>query len=109
MKKRNLVLFTILEIITLGIYGFFWDYFVVKDLNEKEKNLPIVVDVVISFLFGIITLGIYWLYRQFKFFRKIDEYYNTNLTILNFILTILFLGLITKIIIQNTINKSNNE
>ncbi len=109
MKKRNLLLSIILVIITIGIYAIVWDYKVTKDLNEKENSLPIVSDVIISILFGIITLGIYWLYRQFKFFRKIDEYYNTNLTILNFILTILFLGLITKIIIQNIINKSNNE
>ena len=107
MKKRNLLLSIILVIITIGIYAIVWDYKVTKDLNEKEKSLPIVSDVIISILFGIITLGIYWLYRQFKLFKKFDAYFNSKYFICNFIATILFLYAVNVGIIQNQINNNN--
>ena len=107
MKKRNLLLSIILVIITIGIYAIVWDYKVTKDLNEKEKSLPIVSDVIISILFGIITLGIYWLYRQFKLFKKFDAYFNSKYFICNFIATILFLYAVNVGIIQNQINHNN--
>ena len=109
MKKRNLGLVLLLEIITLGIYGFIFDYYYVKDLNEREKSLPVIIDVLTAVLFGIMTFNVAWLIRQFNLFKKTDKYFNSNNHILNFVLTILFLGIIPIVIIQNQINKSENN
>ena len=109
MKKRNLVLVLLLEIITLGIYGFIFDYYFVRDLNEREKDLPAIIDVLTAVLFGIMTFNVSWLIRQYNLFKKTDKYFNSNYTKLNFVLTILFLGIVPIVIIQNQINKSENN
>ena len=66
IKKRGLAGLILLSIVTFGIYGLYWTYHLVKDVNvmcegdgKKTSGLLKII------LFGMITFGIYtlvWLY-----------------------------------------------
>ena len=66
IKKRGLLGYVLLSIITLGIYGLYWIYKLAKDVNTicagDDKKTGGLLKV---FFLGLITFGIYdlvWLY-----------------------------------------------
>ncbi|RGZ01516.1 DUF4234 domain-containing protein [Clostridium sp. AM58-1XD] len=70
MKKRNFWMMLLLTIITCGIYGIYWWYCFVEDMNalcegrSNEKPSP---NYIIVILLSFVTCGIYsliWMYKQ---------------------------------------------
>ena len=66
IKKRGLLGYVLLSIITLGIYGFYWIYKIAQDVNAMcEGDGKKTGGLLKYFFLGLITFGIYdlmWLY-----------------------------------------------
>lgn len=76
-QDRNFWMYLLLSIVTCGIYGIYWWYVFVNDLNtlgqgdgEESPNYIVVI------LLSIVTCGIYnyfWYYKQGNRMQKIGQ------------------------------------
>lgn len=111
ITSRSIPLAIILSIVTCGIYGIYWLYCLVNDLNtasghEQDTSGGMVI------LFSIITCGIYGLYWYYTAGRKVNEVqeYNrqpqdTYLGILYLVLDLVGFGIVSMALMQNELNK----
>ncbi|MCH5265903.1 MAG: DUF4234 domain-containing protein [Lachnospiraceae bacterium] len=109
VKKRNLVLYIILSLITGGIFMLYWIYSLTTDTNTISGETDDTSGGMVI-LFTIITCGIYGLYWAYKRGGKIDKAKTnrgesaSNKGILYLILYF-FAGIISIALIQNEVNK----
>lgn len=108
---RSIPMAIILSIITCGIYGIYWMYCLVNDLNtasghETDTSGGMVI------LFSIISCGIYgyyWYYTAGGKVGEIQEYDHRPrdgyLGILYLVLNLIGLGIVSMALIQNELNK----
>ncbi len=111
ITSRSIPMAIILSIITCGIYGIYWMYCLVNDLNtasghDDDTSGGMVI------LFTIITCGIYGLYWYYTAGRKvceIQEYdrrpQDSYLGILYLVLDLFRLGIVSMALIQNELNQ----
>ena len=111
ITSRSIPLAIILSIVTCGIYGLYWLYCLVNDLNtasghEQDTSGGMVI------LFSIITCGIYGLYWYYTAGRKVNEIQeygrqpqDTYLGILYLVLDLVGFSIVSMALIQNELNK----
>lgn len=73
-EKRPLILLVLFQLVSCGVFGFYWAYVVSKEMkvvHKKEKILPVV-----ELLASILTMGIYlifWCYKYGKLIAKAQQ------------------------------------
>lgn len=111
ITSRSIPMAIILSIITCGIYGIYWMYCLVNDLNtasghDGDTSGGMVI------LFTIITCGIYGLYWYYTAGRKVSEIQeydrrpqDSYLGILYLVLDLFRLSIVSMALIQNELNQ----
>jgi len=124
MKKRDLVLWVIVSIVTFGIGGIVWFAKITNDVNflskqQDKANTPLVPEEeqyttswIAALFFTIITFGLYGLYWAFKTSRAVfvakkakGMVESTDYSVINLILGFLGLGIVIQVILQNELNE----
>lgn len=108
---RSIPLAIVLSIITCGIYGLYWIYCVVTDLNTASGEVDDMSGGLVILL-GIVTCGIYMLYWYYKAGGKVNKIQYLNgrpqdgsLGILYLLLAFFGLSIVTLALIQSELNK----
>ena len=74
-QDRSFAKFLLLSIVTLGIYGIYFEYCMIKDINiicqEDGKTTP---GIVVLILLNCVTLGIYSSWWIYCFAERLDNY-----------------------------------
>ena len=110
IQKRSIPLCIILSLVTCGIYGLYWIYCIVNDLNRVygEYDSPSGGMVI---LLSIVTCGIYELYWLYKAGEKIDTIrLNNNLPaenngLLYLLLSLFKLTIVSWALLQSELNQ----
>lgn len=124
MKKKDLVFWVIVSIVTFGIGGLVWFAKITNDVNflskqQDKANTPLVPEEeqyttswIAAVFFTIITLGLYGLYWAFKTSRAVfvakkahGLVDSTDYSVINLILWFLGLGIVIQVILQNELNE----
>ena len=110
IENRNIALCIVLSIVTCGIYGLYWLYRIIEDLNTASNDsAPTSGGTVI--LLMLITCNIYgwfWLYKagqqmnRAKQLRGLPQ--DPNASIIYLVLAIFGLNIVSYAIIQNDLN-----
>lgn len=110
IKKRNIALCIIFSIITLGIYGIYWQICIVNDLNTASGRTQDTSGGVV-FLLSLITCNIYGLYWLYTAGNKVNIVKQRNGMVadgnngLIYLLLALFsAGIISYCLIQSELN-----
>lgn len=110
LERKNIVTCIILSIVTCGIYGIYWLYCIISDINtisgDPDSMSPIVV-----ILLSYVTCGIYLFYWIYKAGALLDQKAvesgraSESRAILYLILTLCLCGIVAYALIQDSINK----
>ena len=110
IPNRSIALAIVLSIVTCGIYGLYWLYCIVNDLNTASGDTADTSGGTVLLL-SIVTCGIYMYYWNYKAADKVNkihamngELQDTSLNILYLILTLVGFGIVTYALIQNELN-----
>ncbi len=109
IKKRNVAVAILLSIVTLGLYGIYWEVCLVNDVNKVKQDENAKSGIVV-FLLSLVTCNIYWLYWVFKAGKSIDSAKTANGTptssrgLIYLLLSIFGLGIIAIAILQSDLN-----
>ena len=109
LEKKNIVACIILTFVTCGIYGIYWLYCMISDINtisgDSDSMSPIVV-----ILLSFVTCGIYLLFWVYKAGALLDQKAvesgraSESRAMIYLILTLFFLGIVTCVLMQDSIN-----
>lgn len=110
VPKRDLAICVILSIVTCGIYGLYWYYNLINEMNvaAPDEDSPSAITVL---LLSIVTCGIYgfyWLYKagnRLDTVRKLNGESASNYGLLFVILAVCQLVIADYCLIQNELNK----
>lgn len=109
--NRNIAVCVLLSIVTCGIYGLYWFYCIVNELNTASGH-PEDTSGGMVILFTIITCGIYGYYWYYKAGEKVAEVkwrqtglHDSGTSILYLVLSLLGLGIINDCLIQSELNR----
>ena len=111
IQNRSIAVSIILSIVTCGIYGIYWLYCIVTDLNmasgETEDTSGGMV-----ILLDIVTCGIYLMYWFYKAGGKVNKIHyldnrpqDNSLGILYLLLSLFGFSIISYALVQNELNK----
>lgn len=110
MKKRDIVLWLILSIVTCGICNLVWIAFMADELRELA-NEPEETSGGIVVLLSVVTCGIYLFYWYYKAGKSLERAkYMRNMqvedaySLIYLILAIVGFGIVSTCLIQNEIN-----
>lgn len=104
MKKRNIPLCIILIFLTCGIYSLFWFCSLTNDMNEiapTDYQTPGGT----ALLLTLVTCGIYGIFWSYKMGEKMDELKGGNNAVLFLVFSLIGLGIINYIMMQDQINQ----
>ncbi len=110
IMNRNVVTCIILSIVTCGIYGLYWYFCVINDLNTASET-PDDASAGMVLLLSIVTCGIYgwiWLYKAGE---KVDKIRQRNgetpsdSSIIYILLAVFGLAIVDYALIQTELNK----
>lgn len=111
ITKRNIAMCIILTLVTCGIYGIYWFYCMVEDLN-KVSNDPSPTSGGMAILLTLVTCGIYSLYWYYKAGNQLSTakrmrtgYPGESNSVLYLVLGLLGLGIVSECLIQNELNQ----
>lgn len=111
VPERSIVLYIILSIVTCGIFGIYWFYCLVTDLNTAAGT-PNDTNGVTVILLTLVTCGIYGLFWMYKagekvsmIKRRLGEPDGGNDGILYLVLQLLGFGIVSYCLIQSELNK----
>lgn len=108
--NRNIVTCIILTIVTCGIYGLYWYFCIINDLNTASET-PDDASAGMVLLLSIVTCGIYgwiWLYKAGEKVDKIRERNGeapSNSSLIYILLAVFQLGIVDYCLIQTELNK----
>lgn len=110
VPKRDLAMCVILSIVTCGIYGLYWYYMLINELNvvAPDEDSPNAITVL---LLTVVTCGIYgyfWLYKagnRLDTVRQLNGESASSLGLLFVILALCQLSIADYALIQNELNK----
>ena len=109
MKNRSIPLCIILSIVTCGIYLLYWLVVLTDDLNYasgRDNDTSGALSLVLT----IVTCGIYGIYWAYKMGNQLDSALEQrgmptkNGAVLYLVLSVVGLGFVAWILMQNTIN-----
>ena len=110
IASRNIAVAVILSIVTCGIYGLYWIYCIVTDLNTASGETQDTSGGMVLLL-SIVTCNIYFIYWSYKAGDKVNrvramngQYQDTSLNILYLVLTLVGFSIVTMGLIQNELN-----
>lgn len=109
--KRNVGMVFLCTVVTCGLYGIYWLYKTLVELNEDllSNNNP-VLDIILSF----VTCGIYGIYLFYRIAKDVHSaqmkrgILSDDKSIICLILNIFGLGIISILIIQGELNTLAN-
>lgn len=108
--NRNIVVCILLSIVTCGIYGLYWIYRLVNELNTASGH-PQDTSGGLVILFSIITCGIYGIYWYYKAGEKVAEIRrrqtgaaDNSTAILYLVLALFGFGIVNDCLIQSELN-----
>lgn len=110
IMNRNIVTCIILSIVTCGIYGLYWYFCIINDLNTASDT-PDDASAGMVLLLSIVTCGIYgwiWLYKAGEKVDKIKTMNGeapSNSSLLYILLAIFGLAIVDYCLIQTELNK----
>ncbi len=110
IKKRDIAITIILSIVTCGIYGLIWFFYLVNDLNVAAQT-PTDKTPGMVLLLSIVTCGIYgiiWVYQAGEKVDKIRQMNGeapSNSGLIYLLLSIFGLGIVAYCMIQMELNK----
>ena len=109
IQQKNLAICVILCFVTCGIYPIYWFVCLTDDVNCLSENSG--TSGIMALLLSIVTCGLYGLYWSYMQGEKIDAIKtrrgipSSNSGVLYLILSLISVGLISYILMQNEINK----
>ena len=109
MRERSVAVSIILTIVTCGIYGIYWFICLTNEVEIASEDREMSSGGV-AFLLTIITCGIYGIYWAYKMGKQLDSALEQrgmpakNGAVLYLILSVVGLGFVAWILMQNTIN-----
>ncbi len=101
MKKRSILVMVLLGIVTCGLYILYW---YCSFQNQLKKTTGLGFGGFGHLLATIFTFGIYIIIWTFKVGERIEKAGGSNSGVLYLILTILGLGVIAYLLMQNDVN-----
>ena len=110
IKQRNIATCIILSIVTCGIYGIVWFFWLNDDANTAS-NEPNPTSSGMVFLLSLVTCGIYGMYWAYKQGEKLDRAYQmrgmatSSRGVTYLVLSIFGLGIIAYALMQDSLNK----
>ena len=110
IKQRSIPMCVILSLVTCGIYGLYWYVCMNDEINQVSNHLDDSSGIK-CLLFTIITCGLYSFYWAYKTGNKVDEIKtlqgqtSSNTGIIYLVLSILGLGIVAWVLIQDALNK----
>ena len=104
MKKRSIGVMILLCIVTLGIYGVYWNC---SFQNQLKKKTNLGFTGVGHFFMCIFTLGIYSLYWQYAAGKRLAKLGAEDHSVLYLVLALLIGGLINPFLMQHQANNLN--
>lgn len=110
IKKRDIAVCIILSIVTCGIYGLVWFFYLVSDLNVAAQT-PSDKTPGTVLLLSIVTCGIYgiiWVYQageKVDRIRQMNGEAPSNSSLIYLLLSIFGLGIVAYCLIQTELNK----
>ena len=96
MKHRNPIMVIIWSLITLGIYGLFWDVTTTNEMNTKGAQIPT------AWLSIIPLVNYFWLW---KFSEGVEVVTSKKMGVAVAFCLLFFLGVIGMAIIQDKLNQ----
>lgn len=110
IKKRDIAVCVILSIVTCGIYGLIWFFYLVNDLNVAAQT-PSDKTPGTVLLLTIVTCGIYgivWVYQageKVDRIRQMNGEAPSNSALVYLLLSLFGLGIVAYCLIQSELNK----
>lgn len=110
IQERNIAICILLSIVTCGIYGLYWYFCIINDLNTASQK-PEDTSPGMVLLLSIITCGIYgwiWLYKAGEKVDSIKQFNGepaSNSSLLYILLAIFGLSIVDYCLIQTELNK----
>ncbi len=110
IQERNLVTCILLSIVTCGIYGLYWYFCIINDLNTASQK-PDDATPGMVLLLSIVTCGIYgwiWLYKAGEKVDDIKKFNGepaSNSSLLYILLAVFGLAIVDYCLIQTELNK----
>lgn len=111
IEERNIGLCIVLTIITIGIYGLYWLYMVVEDVNTLLET-PNATSGGMVVLLSIVTCSIYLIYWMYITGQALDNYIVTkeggqhgSRGVLYMVLAIVGFSIIDWALLQNELNQ----
>ena len=111
IQTKSVFLCIFLMIITCGLYGIYWLYCIVRDVNALagHQKKEILVDPFLVVILSIVTCGIYGLYTYWKIAKLIasleyENYQTADDSMIVLIVAILGFPIISLGILQSSIN-----
>ncbi len=111
IQQRNIGLCIVLSIVTIGIYGLYWLYCIVEDVNTLLEA-PNATSGGMVVLLSIVTFSIYMMYWMYITGQALDNYIvtkengqNGSRNVLYLVLAIVGLGIVDWALIQNDLNQ----
>lgn len=106
INKRNIGVCVLLSIITCGIYGIYWMYLLVKNMESIKKRTNSTIGEMLC-LFLIPFYSLYWWYTRGEDLKR--EFISHNYSVLGggtiyLVLAIFGLGIVSMAIMQNDFN-----
>lgn len=113
MRKREIVVYVILSILTCGLFSLYWLVTITDDTAELSGNNEMSGG--LALLFSLITCGIYGIYWSYKIGKELEEAgkkHGKNISdnsVVYLILDIFGLSIVNFCLMQNDINSMINE
>jgi hypothetical protein len=111
ISQRSIGLAIVLSLVTCGIYGIYWMYCLVTDLNTASGDTSDTSGGLVVLL-GIVTCGIYLLYWYYKAGEKVNRIHqldgrplDTSVGILYLVLSLFGFSIVSMALIQSELNK----
>lgn len=106
MRKRNLLMMIVLSFLTLGIYSIYWycsfQSELKRETNEGFGGLG-------HLLATIFTFGIYYIVWSYNAGKRLEKQGAEDWSLIYLILTIVGLGIINMLLMQNQANNLNKN
>lgn len=113
IKNRNIAVCIILTLVTCGIYGLYWEYMMIQEIDSLTNN-PNPQNPIVVILLSIVTCTIYlwiWLFNTGKRIDALNQNEGkpaSNYGTLFLVLAIIELSIVDWALIQNTLNEHSN-
>lgn len=113
VEKKSIGLYLLFSIVTCGIFSLYWLYSIARDIETMEGRKASTSPGMVVLL-SLVTCGIYELYFYYKACKRIhalqfsNGYVAADDSVISLILALFGLGIVSKCIIQSTINDIQN-